>query len=226
MKEAEPQQGRRLDPPLLDLSLNPTVVDAVRQLDGTGANGPRRPPAGAVRLRHAERPASWPMPEDPPFGSTPQKDRPSAPNRLPMPSSAHCTATPVAAWRRVIASPLVALASKSAACRVWGGAGLAAAGPARGSRQQVCQDRARTDESIAKRIRPARPLHSVVLGRAGALGAPGILGAFAFGSHASVGDLTSHLNAGAESRVSLQAPKPRPAPKGSYAERERLRISC
>jgi hypothetical protein len=65
MKEAEPQQGRRLDPPLLDLSLNPTLVDAVKQLDGTGANGPRRPPAGAVRLRHAERPDSWPMPEDP-----------------------------------------------------------------------------------------------------------------------------------------------------------------
>ena len=123
MKEAEPQQGRRLDPPLLDLSLNPTLVDAVRQLDGTGANGPRRPPAGAVRLHHAERPDSWPMPEDPPFGSTPQKDSPSAPNRLPLPSSAHCTATPVAAWRRVIASPLVALASKSAACRMWGGAG-------------------------------------------------------------------------------------------------------
>jgi hypothetical protein len=120
MKEPEPQQGRRLDPPLLDLSLNPTLVDAVRQLDGTGANGPRRPPAGAVRLRHAERPDSWPMPEDPPFGSTPQKDKPSAPSRLPMPSSAHCTATPVAAWRRVIASPLVALASKSAARRVCG----------------------------------------------------------------------------------------------------------
>jgi hypothetical protein len=50
----------------------------------------------------------------------PQKDRPSAPNRLLMPSSAHCTATPVAAWRRVIASPSVALASKSAACRVCG----------------------------------------------------------------------------------------------------------
>jgi hypothetical protein len=39
--------------------------------------------------------------------------------------------------------------------------GLAAAGPAaRGSRQQVCRDRARTDESIAKRIHPARPLYS------------------------------------------------------------------
>jgi len=50
----------------------------------------------------------------------PQKDKPSAPSRLPMPSSAHCTATPVAAWRRVIASPLVALASKSAARRVCG----------------------------------------------------------------------------------------------------------
>ena len=161
MKEAEPQQGRRLDPPLLDLSLNPTLVDAVRQLDGTGANGPRRPPAGAVRLHHAERPDSWPMPEDPPFGSTPQKDRPSAPNRLPMPSSAHCTATPVAAWRRVIASPLVALASNGRLSCVRAALGLAAAGPAaRGSRQQVCQDRARTDESIAKRIHPARPLHS------------------------------------------------------------------
>jgi hypothetical protein len=162
MKEPEPQQGRRLDPPLLDLSLNPTLVDAVRQLDGTGANGPRRPPAGAVRLHHAERPDSWPMPEDPPFGSTAQKDRPSAPNRLPMPSSAHCTATPVAAWRRVIASPLVALASKSAVCRGGGGAGPGGCWPSSsGSRQQVCQDRARTDESIAKRIHPARPLHSL-----------------------------------------------------------------
>ena len=63
--------------------------------------------------------------------------------RAPMPSSAHCTATPVAAWRRVIASPSVALA-------------------------------------------------------------------FPFGSHASVGDLTSHLNARAASRVSwASAPKPR-----------------
>jgi hypothetical protein len=161
MKEPEPQQGRRLDPPLPDLSLNPTLVDAVRQLDGTGANGPRRPPAGAVRLRHAERPDSWPMPEDPPFGSTPQKDKPSAPSRLPMPSSAHCTATPVAAWRRVIASPLVALASKSAARRVCGRPGPGGCWPSSsGSRQQICRDRARTDESIAKRIHPARPLHS------------------------------------------------------------------
>ena|SRR5829696_8473383 len=143
MEEAEPQEGRRLDPPLLDLSLNPTLVDAVRQLDGTGANGPRRPPAGAVRLRHAERPDSWPMPEDHPAGRPRRRDRPSAPNRLPMPNSAHCTATPVAAWRRVIASPSVALA-------------------------------------------------------------------FPFGSHASVGDLTSHLNARAASRVSwASAPKPR-----------------
>src|SRR5215218_11457940 len=83
----------------------------------------------------------------------PAKDRPSAPNRLLMPSSAHCTATPVAAWRRVIASPLVALASKSAACRVCGRrwAWRLLAQQLGGSREQVCQDRARTDESITKR---------------------------------------------------------------------------
>jgi hypothetical protein len=51
-EEAEPQQRRRLNPPFLDLSSVPTSAGAVRQLDGTGANGPRRPPAGAVRLRH------------------------------------------------------------------------------------------------------------------------------------------------------------------------------
>ena len=47
-------------------------------------------------------------------------------HRLLLPNSAYCTATPVAARRRVIASPLVALASKSAACRMCGAAlGLA-----------------------------------------------------------------------------------------------------
>ena len=66
-----------------------------------------------------------PVPGDLPFGSTPQGQAFRA-NRLLMPSSAHCTATPVAAWRRVIASPLVALASKTAACRVWAALGLAA----------------------------------------------------------------------------------------------------
>jgi hypothetical protein len=63
MEEAEPQQRRRLEPPFLDLSPYPTLAGAVRQLDGTGASGPRRPPAGAARLRHAERPGSWPVPE-------------------------------------------------------------------------------------------------------------------------------------------------------------------
>jgi hypothetical protein len=58
MEEAEPQQRRRLEPPFLDLSPYPTLAGAVRQLDGTGASGPRRPPAGAARLRHAERPGS------------------------------------------------------------------------------------------------------------------------------------------------------------------------
>jgi hypothetical protein len=40
------------------------------------------------------------------------------------------------------------------------------------------------------------------------------LGTFAFDSHVSAGKLTSHLNARAESRVSLQAPKPRLYPEG------------
>jgi hypothetical protein len=63
MEKAQPQQRRRLDPPLLALSHYPTLAGALRQLDGTGANGPRRPPAGAVRLRHAARPGSWPAPD-------------------------------------------------------------------------------------------------------------------------------------------------------------------
>jgi hypothetical protein len=61
MEKAQPQQRRRLEPPLLGLSHYPTLAGAVRQLDGTGANGPRRPPAGAVRLGHAERPGPWPV---------------------------------------------------------------------------------------------------------------------------------------------------------------------
>jgi hypothetical protein len=64
MEEAGPQQRRRLEPPFLDLSPYSTLAGgAVRQLDGTGASGPRRPPAGAARLRHAERPGSWLVPE-------------------------------------------------------------------------------------------------------------------------------------------------------------------
>src|SRR5215218_4430579 len=94
MEEAEPRQGRRLDPPLLDLSLNPILVDAVRQLDGTGANGPRRPPAGAVRLRHAERPGSWPVPEDPSFG------RPRSRTGLPRPTGSYCQVAPTARPRQ------------------------------------------------------------------------------------------------------------------------------
>jgi hypothetical protein len=70
MEKAQPQQRRRLEPPLLGLSHYPTLAGAVRQLDGTGANGPRRPPAGAVRLRHAVRPGSWPMPEGTSSGSS------------------------------------------------------------------------------------------------------------------------------------------------------------
>jgi hypothetical protein len=46
MEKAQPQQRRRLEPPLLGLSHYPTLAGAVRQLDGTGANGPRRSPAG------------------------------------------------------------------------------------------------------------------------------------------------------------------------------------
>ena len=173
MKEADPQQGHRLDPPLLDLSLNPTLVDAVRQLDGTGANGPRRPPAGAVRLHHAERPDSWPMPEDPPFGSSPQKDSPSAPNLLPMPSSAHCTATPVAAWRRVIASPLDALANKSAACRVRGGAGPCSCWPSSSGVTSAGLPGSRTHRRINREAHPPGAAASLDGARPGwCLGSP------------------------------------------------------
>ena len=84
MEEAEPQQRRRLDSPLLNLSLYPTLAGAIRQLGGTGAKGPRRPPAGAIRLRHTERPGSWPVPEDTPSGQTHRKDRPSAPQPTEM----------------------------------------------------------------------------------------------------------------------------------------------
>jgi hypothetical protein len=52
IEEAEPQQRRRPNPRFLDLSLCSHFAGAVRQLDGTGANGPRRPPTGAGRLRH------------------------------------------------------------------------------------------------------------------------------------------------------------------------------
>src|SRR5215217_2923350 len=46
MKEAEPQQGRRLDPPLLDLSLNPTLVDASDSSTAQARTAPVGPPRG------------------------------------------------------------------------------------------------------------------------------------------------------------------------------------
>jgi hypothetical protein len=105
---SRPQQGRRLDPPL-DLSLNPTLVDAVRQLDGTGANGPRRPPAGAVRLRRAERPGSWPVPEAHPSG------RPRSRTGLPRPSGSYrCHVAPTARPLHGHASSRVAAAGPTA----------------------------------------------------------------------------------------------------------------
>jgi hypothetical protein len=84
--------------PLLDLSLNPTLVDAVRQLDGTGANGPVGPPRGpfACVTREAGFMAGAGRPT---LRVDPAEGQAFRANRLLMPSSAHCTATPVAAWR-------------------------------------------------------------------------------------------------------------------------------
>jgi hypothetical protein len=47
------------------------------------------------------------------FGSNPQEDRPSAPNRLATPGSAHCTARSAFAWQQAIISPLATLKSTS-----------------------------------------------------------------------------------------------------------------
>jgi hypothetical protein len=110
MEEAEPQQRRRLDPPPRPEPL-PTLAGAVRKLDGTGANGPRRPPRGGRSPASRREARFMPVPEGTSSGRTHRKTGLPRPNRLVTPSSAHCTALPASAWQRAIASALNALAS-------------------------------------------------------------------------------------------------------------------
>src|SRR4029453_3931597 len=88
----------RSPPPRLPAGTSSTPTGAARGPDHTGANGPPRPPPGAVRPRHAERPDSGPGPEGTSSGRPHSRTGLPRPNRLVTPTWAVGRLVALLAW--------------------------------------------------------------------------------------------------------------------------------